>query len=72
MTDRHTLSVLDWHEDGSCTWSRWIIDTDEKNKIQDLLARTPNTEGLVTPEQADEARATTRRWLSLPREDTPT
>ncbi len=71
MTDRHTLSVLNWHDDGSCTWSRWVISTDEKHRVEDLLGRVVDREGVVTPEQANEARAATQQWLSAAGRDSP-
>ncbi|MFJ9551740.1 hypothetical protein [Streptomyces erythrochromogenes] len=71
MTDQHTLSVLDWHEDGSGTWSRWVISTDEKYMIQGLLGRAADREGVVTLEQANEARAATQQWLSAGAVDSP-
>lgn len=72
MTDRHhTLSVLDWHDDGSSTSSVWVVSADELKQIRVLLGRLPDVEGLITPEQADEARAATRRWLTCANESPP-
>lgn len=73
MTNRHyTLSVLDWHDDGSSTSSVWIVSADERKRVHDLLGRLPDVEGLVTPEQADEARAVSRKWLTCANEGPPT
>uniref|UniRef100_UPI003D73F545 hypothetical protein n=1 Tax=Streptomyces sp. 1222.5 TaxID=1881026 RepID=UPI003D73F545 len=68
MTVRHTLSILSWHEDGSSTWLRWVVDIDEIGRVRDFLG-APDAEGLITPEQADEARAATQLWLSYMREE---
>ncbi len=69
MADRHTLSVLDWHDDGSSTSSVWIVSADERERVQDFLGRVPDVEGVVTPEQADEARVITQSWLTCASED---
>ncbi|MFJ2753648.1 hypothetical protein [Streptomyces sp. NPDC087297] len=71
MTNQHTLSVLDWHEDGSGTWSRWVISTDEKHWVQFLLGRAADREGVVTREQANEAQEATQQWLSAATLDHP-
>lgn len=71
MTDRHTLSVLDWHEDGSSTSSVWVVSPAERKRVWDLLRRGPDVEGLVTPEQADEAMTVTQDWLTCANEDSP-
>ncbi|MFD9636907.1 hypothetical protein [Streptomyces violascens] len=72
MTDGyHTLSVLDWHDDGSSTSSVWVVSADERKRIRDLLGRFPDVEGLVTPEQAAEARAAARKWLTWAAESPP-
>ncbi|MFI8343935.1 hypothetical protein ACIF8W_28240 [Streptomyces sp. NPDC085639] len=71
MTNHHTLSVLDWHEDGTGTWSRWVISTDEKYMVQVLLGRAADREGVVTLEQANEARAATQQWVSAASMDSP-
>ncbi|MEK2479549.1 hypothetical protein [Streptomyces noursei] len=71
MTHRHTLSVLDWHDDGSSTSSVWVVSADESERVRDFLGRGPDTEGVVTPEQADEARTITRSWLTCANEDSP-
>ncbi len=64
MTDRHTLSVLDWHDDGSSTSSVWVVSAGEREQVQDFLGRPPDVEGVVTPDQADEAKTITRSWLT--------
>ncbi|MYT30395.1 MULTISPECIES: hypothetical protein [unclassified Streptomyces] len=71
MTHRHTLSVLDWHDDGSSTSSVWVVSADERERVTDFLGRGPDMEGVVTPEQADEARTITRSWLTCANEDSP-
>lgn len=69
MTDRHTLTILDWHDDGSSTSSFWYVTTEESEQVRSLLERAPHTEGVVTPDQADEARTITRQWLTFKNEN---
>jgi hypothetical protein len=71
MADRHTLSVVDWHDDGTSASAVWAISADERDLVQGLLGRPSDVEGLMTAEQADEARRVTSRWLNCTNDDHP-
>jgi hypothetical protein len=69
MADRHTLSVMDWHQDGTSASSVWRITDEERKQVEALLGRPSDVEGLVTAEQAAEARRVTSSWLTCASED---
>jgi hypothetical protein len=69
MADRHTLSMVDWHQDGTSASSVWQITEEEREQIEALLSRRSDVEGLVTAEQAAEARQVTSSWLTCASED---
>ncbi|MBD0694314.1 hypothetical protein [Streptomyces sp. CBMA123] len=69
MSVRHTLNIMDWHDDGSSTWLRWVVSADQMRMVRDLLDRAPDAEGVVTPEQADQARTATDRWVTWVEQD---
>lgn len=63
MAQRHTLSMVQWHDDGTSASSVWSISPDERELVRALLGRPSDVDGLMTAEQADEARQVTSRWL---------
>ena len=69
MADRHTLSMVNWHADGTSASSVWQITEEEREQVQALLARRSDVEGLVTAEQAAEARRVTSSWVTCTSED---
>ena len=69
MADRHTLSMMDWHQDGTSASSVWQISEEEREQVEALLSRRSDVEGLVTAEQAVQARAVTSSWLTCANED---
>jgi hypothetical protein len=65
MADRHTLSMVEWHDDGTSASAVWTISAEERELVTALLGRRSDVEGLMTAEQADEARRVTSRWVAF-------
>ncbi|WP_018351604.1 hypothetical protein [Longispora albida] len=64
MTERHTLSIVDWHDDGTSVSALWTITPEERAQVEHLLSRHCDVGGLITPDQARQAREITSTWLS--------
>jgi hypothetical protein len=64
MTDRFTLSIMRRHPDGTSTSLLWSIDPQEAGQVEDLLERPCDISGLITDEQARQARDITSSWLT--------
>lgn len=64
MVYKHTLSALEWHEDGTMTSTIWQITPAELDEVTTLLAGRPATHGIITAEQARQASDATRSWLT--------
>ena len=71
MAERHTLSMVEWHDDGTSASSVWSSSADERELVRALLGRPSDVDGLMTAEQADEARRVTSRWLRRQGDEPP-
>ncbi|WP_412542777.1 hypothetical protein R8Z50_09890 [Longispora sp. K20-0274] len=69
MVERRTLSIVDWHADGSASSAFWAITVEQRAQVEAILGRSSDVNGLVTAAQAAEARAATSGWLSCTNDD---
>lgn len=65
MIYRRTVSIVDWHDDGSCCSAIWEADQAEREQVESLFRDRPVARGIVTAEQSAEAYRATRGWLTV-------
>jgi hypothetical protein len=63
---RQTLSILDWHDDRTLTFTLWDVMSEECEQVELLFRCRPVLCRVTTCSQAREARRATQDWLVIP------
>jgi hypothetical protein len=63
---RQTLSILNWHEDGTLTSTVWDVTSEEREQVELLFQCRPVLRRVITGKQGREAQQATKDWLTMP------
>jgi hypothetical protein len=63
---RQTLSILDWHDDRTLTFTLWDVTSEECEQVELLFQYRPVLRRVTTCKQAREARRAIQDWLVIP------